>query len=154
VNTEESCIFIWKIASFEDKLRQGKNNEKSYIESDPFYAFGYKLMLQLWPNGNGIGENTHLSIFIVVMKGEYDAILPWGFLMPVEFTLIDQQDNPNQRQNVVMGFTADPKNAAFKKPVEGETRSVWGFPQFVSHNYPRTRSFIADDTLFIKVQID
>jgi len=52
-------------------------------------------MLQLLPNGNGIGENTHLSIFIVVMKGQYDAMLPWGFSKPVEFTLIDQQNNPN-----------------------------------------------------------
>jgi len=53
-----------------------------------------------------------------------------------------------------MGFSADPKNTAFKKPVEGETRSVWRFPQFVSHNDLRTRSFIVDDTLFIKVLVD
>ena len=153
VDTEKSRIFIWKITSFEDKLRQGKNNEKMDIESDPFYAFGYKLMLQLCPNGNGAGEHTHLSIFIAVMKGEYDAILPWGFSKRVTITLIDQQDDPNQRRNVVFGFTADPTQKAFKKPVEHETGSWVGSSQLVSHNDLRTKSFVVDDTLFIKVQV-
>ena len=154
VDTEESRIFIWKITSFEDKLTQGKNDEKRDIESVPFYAHGYKLMLRLWPNGYDVGKNTHLSISFSVMKGEYDAILPWGFSKQVTFTLIDQQDNPNQRQNVVLGLTADPNNAVFKKPVEGETRPGWGFPQFVSQNDLRTRRFVVDDTLFIKFQLD
>jgi len=154
VDTEESRTLIWKITSFEDKLRQGKNNVKRCIESVPFYAYGYKLMLGLYPNGNGIGKNTHLSIFIAVVKGEYDAILPWGFSKHVTFTLIDQQDNPNQRQNVSSEFTADPNKKVFEKPVEQEGRSWFGFPKFVSHNHLRTRSFLVDDTLFIKVQVD
>ena len=154
VNIEESRGFTWKIPSFENKLRQAKNNENRLIESDPFYAYGYKLMLQLYPNGNGVGEHTHLSIFIAVLKGEYDAILPWGFSRRVTLTLIDQQDNPNQRRNVANEFTADPNAQFFKKPVEGDT-SLWvGFPQFVSHSFLRTRRFVVDDTLFIKVQID
>ena len=154
VDTEESRIFIWKITSFENKLRQGKNNENWAVQSDPFYAFGFKLMLQLYPNGYGTGENTHLAISIVVMKGEYDAILPWGFSKPVTFTLIDQQDEPNQRQNVAFGFTADPNNEAFKKPVEGELRRGYGFHQFISQDDLKTRRFVVDDTLFIKVQVD
>jgi len=154
VDTEKSRIFIWKITSFEDKLRQGKNNEKMDIDSDPFYAFGYRLMLNMYPNGNGAGEHTHLSIFICIMKGEYDAILPWGFSKRVTITLIDQQDDPNQRRNVVYGFTADPTQKRFKKPVEHDTGSCFGFPQFVSHNDVRTKSFVVDDTLFIKVQVD
>jgi len=154
VDTEESRIFIWKITSFEDKLRQGQNDEAKYIQSVPFYAYGYKLILRLYPNGFGEGENTHLSIAIAVLKGEYDAILPWGFSKRVTFTLIDQQDNPNPRQNVVMGITADPNNIAFTKPVEGKARAGHGFPQFVSHNDLRKRRFVVDDTLFIKFQVD
>ena len=66
----------------------------------------------------------HLSIFIFVMKGEHDAILPWGFSKKVTFTLIDQQDNPYQRQDIVLGFTADPNNSVFKREhLEGEDRS-------------------------------
>ncbi|XP_020612164.1 TNF receptor-associated factor 3-like [Orbicella faveolata] len=154
LDPEVSRIFIWKITSFEDKLRQGKNNELKYINSFPFYAYGYKLMLRLYPNGADFGETTHLSINIVVMKGEYDAVLPWGFSKTVTFTLIDQQDDPNQRQNVVKGFTSDPNSKAFVKPVEEKARKGHGFPKFVSHNDLRRRRFIVNDTLFIKVQID
>jgi len=153
LHTEVSHDFIWKITSFENKLRQGKNKEKRLIDSFPFYAYGYKLMLRLYPDGDGAGENTHLSIFIAVMKGEYDAILPKGFTKRVKITLIDQQDNPNERQNVVMGFNADPPEKSFERTAEGEIRLGWGFPQFVSHNDLRTRRFLVDDTLFIKVQV-
>ena len=149
MDPKESHIFIWKVTSFENKVK-----DTMYMESVPFYAYGYKLKLGLFPHGFGSGENTHLSIYIFVIKGEYDAILPWGFSKPVKFTLIDQQDNPDQRQDVAMGFTADPNNIAFKKPVEGERRFGFGFPEFVSHSDLKTRRFIVDDTLFIKFQVD
>ena len=150
MDPEVSHNFIWKITSFENQV---KNTEYGYIESVPFYAYGYKLMLRLYPKRFDNGENTHLSIAIFVMKGEYDAILPWGFSKKVTFTLIEQQDNPDQRQDVVMGFTTDPNTKEFKKPVEGERRSGFGFAAFVSHSVLRTRRFIVDDTIFIKVQV-
>ena len=34
-------------------------------------------------------KKTHLSVFMVLMKGEYDAILRWPFNKKVKFTLID-----------------------------------------------------------------
>jgi len=153
VDTEETRSFIWTITSFEDKLGQLKSNGRKYIKSVPFYAYGYKLMLRLYPNGVAAGENTHLSIFMVVLKGEYDAILPWGFSKQVKFTLIDQQDDPNQRKNHVLPLTADPQNKAFKKPLKQENRA-WGFPKFLSQNKLRTRRFLVDDTLFIKFEVN
>ena len=141
-----SHIFIWKITSFENQV---KSNTDRYMESVPFYTHGYKLMLGLYPNGYDAGKNTHLSIFVFVLKGEYDVILPWGFPKKVTITLIDQQDNPKQRKDVVMGFNANPN----KKPLEGENRVGLGSSKFVSHSDLRTRRFIVDDTLFIKFQV-
>ncbi|XP_020612166.1 TNF receptor-associated factor 4-like [Orbicella faveolata] len=158
VDREESCSFIWKITSFKNKLRQGKNNERKCIKSVPFYAYGYKLMLKLYPNGYGIGVNSHLSIvnehsslsFVNVRKGEYDGMLPRVFSKQVTFTLIDQQDNRNRRRlNVAKGFTAD-----FEKPTENRTSSEWGLIKFVSHDDFSERRFVVNDTLFIKVQVD
>ena len=87
--TEESRIFTWKITSFAIKLRQAKNKVKREVVSDPFYMHGYKFKLSLFPNGIGTRQNTRLSIYIAVMKGEYDAMLPWPFKKKVTFTLID-----------------------------------------------------------------
>ena len=146
MDPEASRIFIWKVTSFENQVRKASD-----IKSVPFYAYGYKLLPELCPNGDG--ENTHLSIFIYVIKGEYDAILPWGFSKKVPFTLIDQQDNPDQRKDVVIRLTADPNLRAFKKPVEGEDRVGRGSQTFVSHSVLRTRPLIVDDTIIIKVEV-
>jgi len=67
--------FTWKIKRFENTLPSAKSEFLIQIESEPFHMSGYKLKLQLKPNGQGIAENTHLSLFIAVMKGEHNAIL-------------------------------------------------------------------------------
>ena len=83
-------------------IERSKEQSKQYVESDPFYMYGYKLKLRLYPNGYDIDENTNLSTYIFVMKCEYDAMLPWPFKVKVPFTLIDQQENPVERENVPM----------------------------------------------------
>ena len=49
----------------------------SHIVSPPFYTSnqGYKMCLRLYLNGDGIGKGTHMSLFFVVMKGEFDNII-------------------------------------------------------------------------------
>ena len=37
------------------------------------------MCIRAYLNGDGIGENTHLSLFFVIMKGEYDPLLVWPF---------------------------------------------------------------------------
>ena len=40
--------------------------------SPPFYTHhgGYKMCLRVFPNGNRSGENTHISVYINILKGE------------------------------------------------------------------------------------
>ena len=150
--TEESRTFIWKITSFAIKLRQAKNKVKEYVESDPFYMYGYKLKLRLYPNGFNIGENTHLSIYIVVIKGQYDAMLPWPFKTRVKFTLIDQQKDLNKRENVFLSFTPGNIPESFARPTQEENRGD-GYPMFITAEKLRSRRYLVDDTLFLQVEI-
>ena len=73
------------------------------LESVPFYTkrYVYKLKVTFHPNGHISDKNTHLSVYIVIMKGEFDAIIAWSFKKKVRVILIDQQENPVERQNVV-----------------------------------------------------
>lgn len=48
----------------------------------------------LFLNGNGAGEGSHLSIYIKILPGEYDALLRWPFAHTVSFTLYDQAPTP------------------------------------------------------------
>ena len=40
---------------------------------------GYKMCIRGYLNGDGSGEGTHLSIFFILLKGEYVSLLPWPF---------------------------------------------------------------------------
>jgi len=144
----------WKITGYSQVMKQAKSGEVTEIKSAPFYDHGYKFRLSLDANGHGTGKDTHLSIFFHLMKGEYDAILPWPFCKKMTFTLVDQQEDLNDRENFAVTFTADKEKCkrSFKRPVE-EENSGWGFPKFVSHNKLQERRYIVDDTIFIQVEV-
>ena len=86
------------------------------------------------------------------MKGENDAILPWPFQKKVKFTLIDQQENANDRKDIVKSFNAPNDPECFSKPVNHENRGC-GYPKFVSHENLLERRYIVDDTIFLQVRI-
>ena len=142
--------FMWKIQNFSEQLRQAKEGSVIFkvLKSDPFYteSCGYKMQLLLYPNGNGSGENTHISVFLSVIEGEYDSLLPWPFITAVKFTLIDQQRF--LRQNVDYSFTHN----VTERPKENSPSSL-GSPKFVTHEKLKTRRYLVDDTLFLRVVI-
>ena len=90
------------------------------------------------------------------MKGEYDALLSWPFRNKVTFTLIDQQEDLNDRENIVESFTADPikYKENFSRPVTDEKNTGFGLFPFASHKDVKKKRYIVDDTIFIQVQID
>ena len=149
---QSSNEYTWKISGFSQVLRQAKRGENTAIKSVPFYRMGYNCRLSLYPNCHGTGKDTHLSLFFHITKGEYDAILPWPFHKRITFTLIDQQENANDRENIVKSFTTDPENKnCYARPVT--ENSGWGYPQFISHDKLKERRYIVDDTLFLQVKL-
>ena len=78
-------VFLLRIDSLSEILKEVENGGKDKISSDPSNSktktewFGYKFKVDICPNGLRDSKNTHLSAFIVVMKGEYDAIFRWPF---------------------------------------------------------------------------
>lgn len=148
-------VFVWKIINFSEILTQAQTGETTAVEYGPFFTsnYGYKLKVNMYPNGSGPGRNTHLSLYIVVMQGEYDAILPWPFREKVKFTLIDQQEDPEARKNVsnwILPLRNAQKN--FARPVSKENVGR-GFPKFISHETLSSRRYVVDDALFLEVEV-
>ena len=56
----------------------------------------YLRQASLFFNGNGSGEGSHVSIYIKILPGEYDALLKWPFAHTVSFSLYDQAINPDK----------------------------------------------------------
>ena len=152
-NSEENCnSFTWKITSYGEALRKAKSGKEILLTSSTFYSCGYKCKLEFLPNGNAEGENTHLSFFLVIMKGEYDAMLTWPFHKNVTMTLIDQQEKEKDRENIAMSFITTDFSESYWRPVNGESIGV-GYRRFASHEKLRERRYIVHDTIFIQIGI-
>ena len=152
-HSEENCnSFTWKITSYGEALRKAKSGKEIFLKSSTFYICEYKCKLQLFPNGLAEGENTHLSFFLTLMKGEYDAMLTWPFHKKVTMMLIDQQEKAKDRENIAMSFITTGFPESFGRPVNDENIGN-GYRQFVSHEKLQERRYIADDTMFIQIRI-
>ena len=146
---------IMIITDFNKKFSEAKrNNQVGAIEGDPFYTspHGYKMKMTVYLNEIRELLKDHLGVYIWVMKSDHDAILSWPFKKKLTFTLIDQQDNEEERKNIVHTMTPTGQDN-FKRPIEKENEG-WGCANFVSYARLQTRKYIKDDTVFITVSIE
>ena len=150
-NSNYDGSMIWKIPQFSQRRADAQNGKYTSIFSLPFYSgrYGYKMCLRLYIMGDGIGKGTHLSLFFVVMRGEFDNILQWPFTHKVTFKLINQAGG----QDIVDTFQPDPMSSSFRQP-ESDMNIASGCPRFVSHTELERGGSIVDDTVFIKCMID
>lgn len=105
---------------------------------------------RVYLNGDGMGRGSHLSLFFVVMRGEYDSLLSWPFQQKVCMTLMDQE---SKQCNHFDSFRPDPSSNSFKKPTT-DLNIASGCPLFVSHAKLETPSYLKDDAIFINIQVD
>ncbi|EDW39636.1 GL15107 [Drosophila persimilis] len=63
---------LWKITDWSAKMTEARGKDGLELVSPPFYTsqYGYKLQASMFLNGNGPGENTHVSVYIKVLPGE------------------------------------------------------------------------------------
>ena len=150
-NSNYDGTMIWKIPQFSQRKADAENGKCTSIFSLPFYSgrYGYKMCLRLYIMGDGIGKGTHLSLFFVVMCGEFDNILQWPFAHKVTFKLINQAGG----RDIVDTFQPDPMSASFRKP-KSDMNIASGCPMFVTHTGLEGGGFVVDDTIFIKCTID
>ncbi|CAL1529666.1 unnamed protein product, partial [Lymnaea stagnalis] len=97
------------------------------LYSQPFYTgrFGYKMCARVYLNGDGIGRGTHMSLYFVVMKGEYDALLAWPFQQRVSLVLLDQSP---EKRHLKDEFFPDPNSTSFRRPMNAEMNVASGCP--------------------------
>lgn len=145
-------ILMWKIRDYSRRKQEAITGRTVSLYSQPFYTsrFGYKMCARLYLNGDGMGKGTHLSLFFVVMRGEYDALLKWPFQQKVTLLLLDQDAGA---RHVSDTFRPDTQSSSFKRPTS-DMNIASGCPLFVSHSALETRTYLKDDTIFIKVVVE
>ncbi|XP_040179986.1 TNF receptor-associated factor 1 isoform X2 [Rana temporaria] len=151
--TSYDGVFLWKISNFTQKSHDAVTGRAISLYSPAFYTarYGHKVCLRIYLNGDGAGKGTHVSLFFAIMKGEYDALLPWPFKHKVTFMLLDQ----NNREHVFDAFRPDISSASFQRPVN-DMNIASGCPLFclLSKLQSSKNNYLKDDTLFIRCIID
>lgn len=151
---QTSSSFIWKVTNFWERVCKAKTGKEMRVESDSFYIGpqGYKMKMAMYPNGTKEARNAHISLYIALMKGKYDAILPWPFRYKVTLTIIDQKPDLMTRQDFVKSFVPEPDWKSMQRPT-GEENERRGFGRFFSHEKLGAGSYVVNDTLFVKFEV-
>lgn len=143
--------FLWRIPDIARRKRDGIEERVTSIYSPPFYTGrnGYKMCVRAYLNGDGMGYKTHLSLFFVLMKGEFDPLLKWPFDYKVSLILVDQ----NHRKHIVQTFKPTAESNSFQRPVT-DMNVASGCPQFAKLTALEDANYVKDDVIFIKCIVD
>ena len=153
VHSTSSEVFLWKITEYSTSKTEAKSGVKLWIDSAPFYSasYGYKLKLRMYPNGDGGYTNLYTSLYLVVMKGEYDNILSWPLDCLVHISVLSQAGG----NNISQSFTSDMGSSSFQKPDKyTEANVATGFPDFTFQKQLESEEYLKDGILFVKVCVD
>ena len=142
---------LWSIKDYSVKRTLTDNvYGQKYLESPVFFTSkdGYRLRMRLYPNGDGDGKGSHVSLFFQILPGEYDELLEWPFNEKVTFKILDIVNKtyrcylliPNSQMN------------SFHKPNCRPNISV-GDPTIISHIELKEGGYLQGDTLHIEVNV-
>ncbi|CAF4850165.1 unnamed protein product [Rotaria sp. Silwood1] len=145
---------IWRIANVQHKIVDAECERQISIYSPVFYSSpnGYKMRLRLYLAGDGNARRTHMSLFFVLMRGEYDSVLQFPFSYKVTFCLLDQT---SQQRHIIDSFRPDVKSSSFQRPCS-DMNIAFGIPKFVPLTIIQqdNNPYVRDNTMFIKVIVD
>jgi hypothetical protein len=145
---------IWKITNVAEKMASAIGDRQTSIYSPPFYSSptGYKMCIRLYLNGDGQARNTHLSLFFVLMRGDYDAILAWPFQYKISFCLYDQT---GAQRHMIDSFRPDIKSNSFQRP-RSDMNIASGLPKFLPLSIIKqdNNPYVREDCMFIKCIVD
>ena len=149
------CPVVIQIPDINKKEKNKHPNNDWYSDSFHTHDSGYKLCLHFEGNGHKEGKSSYISVWIHLIKGEYDHSLTWPFKGMLRIMLLNQiSDNKHVSEVVVYNESTPDVNAGrvLESNVSG---SGWGIQKFISnkdlHQATDTCCFLKDDCVFFQV---
>ena len=150
------CPAVVKLSKYtENKVR------KVNWLSDPFFSNnkGYRMCLSIYVSGNSLSKfkDTHLSVFLCLMKGPHDDKLRWPMRGKFEVKLLNQISdcehysmmvNYDDYEDIIL-------HDAFLRAYDDDCTFGWGYSNFISnedlHMVTPTCQYLKDDCIFLQV---
>ena len=146
--------WVIKLEGFQ---RKKEKNEEWF--SDPVYSHfgGYKMCLKVCANGHGYGKDTHVSVYIFLMRGDNDDNLKWPFKGTIKVSLLNQLEDGQHRKEIIWVSYRDVPEDTSRRVTNGD-RAVngWGQHCFISqqdlhYKGDKNCQYLKDNTLFFRV---
>ena len=124
--------------------------------SPSFYSNigGYKMCLRVDANGAEFGADTHVTVGVYLMRGEYDDNLIWPFRGDVTLHLVNRKVDKGHVEGTATFEESDPGDVAGRVTEGVRAPRGQGLPQFISHStlgYGRNTEFLDQDVLEFRV---
>ena len=125
--------------------------------SPPFYSGGYKMCVKVDVNGYGCGSDSHVSVYVYLMRGESDESLAWPFTGTMTVELLNQLEDKNHYSKS-FHFTAD--SPASQRLVEHDiSPHGYGHRCYISHSslpYDAKMNcqYLKEDCLCFRIRTD
>lgn len=135
-----------------------------YVQQDkiftsrPFYTHqrGYKFCLQIYPNGTGERKSTHVSVYVQLLKGEYDNELQWPFQADFTVEFLNWINNARQHSRTISYTGNTPE--VYSRISQGDVvANEWGTASFITHellpySHETNTQYLLDDCVYVKVK--
>lgn len=144
----KTCPYKWEIKNFTNKRHRAKSNERFQMyESESFFMLGgYKAQLILYPNGCDDQVNTHVSMFIKMLKGPYDELLRWPMKGCIQLCVLDGTDD--EENTLYINTNQQHCQHIFERPC-GDENKDWGFSKYIP--LADLHKYLVEDTLRVCV---
>ena len=113
-------------------FEQQKNEDSVWI-SPAFHTHqrGYRMCLEVHPNGDIDGQGTHVSIYTCLMRGPFDGGLKWPFRGDVTIQIVDQAGEKHHEE--VVPYNNNTRDSCANRVTDRERSRGLGIPEFLPH---------------------
>ena len=137
-----------------DFERYKKGNQGWFSATFYTHIGGYRMCLGVVANGLDSGKGTHVSVSVVMMKGEFDSHLKWPFKGEITVELVNQKEGGENYERKPVEHT-DECDDSFKRVTKGDRGKGWGYADFISHSDlykpEEDKEYLVNDTLIFRI---
>ena len=148
------------VVPFRFEIKKFTKKKKHGVEwySPPFYTHerGYKMCVRVDPNGIMNGKGTHLSVYVYLMRGEYDEDLKWPFQGVIVVRLLNQLRDGGHHEKTVDFLDSVEDRTSNRVTIGNKSMRGQGFSQFIAHiclklDTMQNQLYLKDDCLKFEV---
>lgn len=145
----EKPDYIWSINDFVKVYCEARSNSRSSLLSPPFYTnpCGYKMRMKIYPNGEGAGKDTHLSVYFMILHGKFDSLLDWPFQKIVTLDILSNSCKKLHSKT----FKSTPMSSSSQRPTS-KMNLATGDPKFILIQ-TLINQYLINGNLFLRMKV-